>query len=494
MMLSELEELEDITDTLFFDEVLSIFTDDFSVDLLETSLHLMDEFITNNPHIISEPDFKYILLEEIKELFYVQLEEVIENVNAYELYNSDDIEDELYELLDDAVNIFINSFYPDKCEKNKIWDDSFNSENNCSIEYNDTIAGKIQKLRDIPQPEQRTPEWYSFRWNLITASNAWKALETQSSINQLIYEKCKPLNLNNKDETDLEVKMVNVNSPMHWGQKYEPLSVLLYERMYNTKVEDFGCIRHPTYHFLGASPDGINVDVKSPRYGRMLEIKNVVSREINGIPKKEYWTQMQLQMEVCDLDECDFLETKFVEYLDSESFYEDSPIMEVDTTDMLLDETIKKGNNISNKDCSLTKEKKPKGIILYFHTKEGAPFYKYKPLNVKSENDIQKWEESEVEKYESEPYNYIFMKFIYWKLQVLSCILVLRNREWFNNNIGQLEKIWKIIEEERITGYDHRAPAKKAKKDSILPYFANKNEGGLGGCLLKFNKITKLDN
>ena len=25
------------------------------------------------------------------------------------------------------------------------------------------------------------------------------------------------------------------------------------------------------------------------------------------------WTQIQIQMEVCDLDECDFLETKFIE-------------------------------------------------------------------------------------------------------------------------------------------------------------------------------------
>jgi predicted phage-related endonuclease len=115
--------------------------------------------------------------------------------------------------------------------------------------------------------------------------------------------------------------MVNVNSPLHWGQKFEPLSVLIYERDYNTKVEDFGCIQHPKYNFIGASPDGIVTDKKSQKFGKMLEIKNVVSREITGIPKKEYWVQMQLQMEVCDLDECDFLETKFIEYPDTVAFY-----------------------------------------------------------------------------------------------------------------------------------------------------------------------------
>ena len=78
--------------------------------------------------------------------------------------------------------------------------------------------------------------------------------------------------------------------------------------MYKTKVYDYGCLPHPKYKFLAASPDGINDDPESPLFGRMLEIKNVVSRKITGIPKKEYWIQMQLQMEVCDLDECDFLE------------------------------------------------------------------------------------------------------------------------------------------------------------------------------------------
>ena len=96
--------------------------------------------------------------------------------------------------------------------------------------------------------------------------------------------------------------MVNTNTTLHWGQKYEPVSILLYETMYDTQIEDFGCIQHPLHTFLGASPDGINVDSSSERYGRMLEIKNIVNREINGIPKKEYWIQMQQQMEQGHID------------------------------------------------------------------------------------------------------------------------------------------------------------------------------------------------
>jgi hypothetical protein len=48
----------------------------------------------------------------------------------------------------------------------------------------------------------------------------------------------------------------------------------------------------------------------------MLEIKNIVNRDITGEPLHHYWIQMQVQMEVCDLDVCDFLETRFKECVD----------------------------------------------------------------------------------------------------------------------------------------------------------------------------------
>ena len=74
-------------------------------------------------------------------------------------------------------------------------------------------------------------------------------------------------------------------------------------------------------------------------------------------------------------------------------------------------------------------------------------------------------------------------------MEVCSCVLVLRNKEWFKNSVLQLENVWKIIETERITGYTHRAPNKKIKKDTISP-FVNKESTG---CLL-INKIVKEPN
>ena len=467
LFLTDLEELEDISDTLIFEDEPTIFSEEHAIELVETALHLMEEYMTEHPNAISDPDFHEILLEEIKEMFYVQMEDHI--------LESDYIEHDMNDLLEDAFNIFITTFHPERSLKNI---DDMDEDNECEsnneekniIEKN-IIEEKINKLKEIPQPVQRTPEWYKFRWNLITASNAWKAFESQNTINQLIYEKCQPLKDFTIEPLEEENKMVNTNTTLHWGQKYEPLSVMIYEHMYNSRVEDFGCIQHPIHKFIGASPDGIVVESSTGHYGRMLEIKNIVNREINGIPKKEYWVQMQLQMEVCDLDECDFLETKFIEYPDYQSYRNDSIISSLNGEDFNSYTTSKDGNY--------------KGIIIHFHTSEGNPHYEYMPLNLWTPDDISSWEESIIKKYESEPYKYIFLKFIYWKLEKVSCVLVLRNREWFKNNIGQLEKVWKIIEEERVTGYEHRAPTKKPKKEQpSRPYVGEET------CFLK---VVKLD-
>ena len=205
----------------------------------------------------------------------------------------------------------------------------------------------------------------------------------------------------------------------------------------------------------------------------MLEIKNIVNREINGIPKKEYWVQMQLQMEVCDLDECDFLETKFIEYSDYQSYINDS--------------TIASFNGEKFNSYVTTKDGSYKGIIIHFHTSEGSPHYEYMPLNLWTPDDITNWEEMMIQKYESNPYNYTYLKFIYWKLEKLSCVLVLRNKDWFKNNVGQLEKIWITIEQERLSGYEHRAPVKKQKKEQTLKSYVDSNKEET--CLLKIIKI-----
>ena len=308
---------------------------------------------------------------------------------------------------------------------------------------------------------------------------------SQSVQNQLIYEKCSSLltkveqnseqnlQLNENDLVKIitfapllpkvEKVAVNVNSPMHWGQKYEPVSVLLYEDMYDTKVGDYGCIKHRTYSFLGASPDGIN-DVLSSgkgssRYGRMLEIKNIVNREIDGIPKKEYWIQMQLQMETCDLDECDFLETRFKE-IEEEEYLE----------------------NQQQKEIKEDPDDTPsQGIIIYFASMDGNPFYVYKPLHMIQQYFEDVWLDEQIEA--QQKCGRCWIKNIFWKLEEYSCVLVLRNQIWFNENIGALERLWNIVLKERETGeWTSRGPQKRVKKE--------KESDKIDKVNVKFDKVT----
>ena len=102
---------------------------------------------------------------------------------------------------------------------------------------------------------------------------------------------------------------------MQWGVKYEPVATMFYEHLNNLKIVEFGLIPHPKLSVFGASPDGIT-DIDSPPglVGRMLEIKCPPKREFTHEVPKHYWMQMQGQLEVCDLEECDFLQVKIEEY------------------------------------------------------------------------------------------------------------------------------------------------------------------------------------
>ena len=165
--LSDLEPLENIIDILVFEDEPNIFNEEYAIELVETALHLMEEFMAENPTAISEPNFHDILLEEITELFYVQME--------HHILDSEYIQDDMNDLLEDAFNIYITTFHTERSHielsnnEDTVEDDD---EESSEISEYDTniIQLKIQGLRDIPQPVQRTPEWYQFRWNLITAS------------------------------------------------------------------------------------------------------------------------------------------------------------------------------------------------------------------------------------------------------------------------------------------------------------------------------------
>ena len=55
----------------------------------------------------------------------------------------------------------------------------------------------------------------------------------------------------------------------------------------------------------------------------------------------------------------------------------------------------------------------------------------------------------------------IWVRTIYWYLDQYSCVLVRRNRLWFEEAVPVLEELWETIEEERSSGFEHRAPSKR---------------------------------
>jgi hypothetical protein len=106
-------------------------------------------------------------------------------------------------------------------------------------------------------------------------------------------------------------------------------------------------------------------------------------------------------------------------------------------------------------------------------------------LNLETHEEITKWQEETID-YHQTNNNYIFMKTIYWKLEIFNCVLVCRNKMWFNSAIPVIERIWQIIETERVTGCEHRAPNRKPKKEQID---SNKPEN-VSKCLLQFKKFN----
>lgn len=376
-------------------------------DFKESVCYIVDDVINNNIHTYSDKHFDELLFESVLENVKKSYWEII---NLFDF----DVEGQVW----DAIEIY---FYKYNAFRSYSTTTIVNSPNNSKVKK------LLKEYINTPQLEQRSIEWFKFRRCGLSASDIWKAIDSQSMQNSLIYSKCKPMNMKLSKST-------NINTAFHNGHLFEPLSIMHYEYDFNTTVGEFGCMAHKKYPYLLASPDGINIKEGNDRYGRMVEVKNPTTRELTGIPKKEYWIQMQLQMEVWDFDECDFLETVYKQYETYQEFLADG------------DSFTRTANN------------KRKGIIIRFYDGE-QPIYKYSPVDLTKE-EFDKWYDKTLD----ETTNLEFVCKIYWYLHDYSCVLVPRNKKWFNHVQPKLKSIWNTIEKERVEGYDHRKPKSKRKK------------------------------
>lgn len=282
----------------------------------------------------------------------------------------------------------------------------------CDIEsiYDQYKRYKAQKnqvgfLKCIAQPAQRSPEWYKMREGMLTASNIAPIL------GECAYGTAKKVLL---DKAGIAKDHFVGNFATKWGVKYEPVACKMYELRTQTHINDFGLLPHySTFQpqddfaqpitFIGASPDGISDE------GIMLEIKCPTSREITGIPPRNYWVQMQIQMEVCNLDLCHFLECKFSEYAQEEDFL-----------------------------ANLHTNTNEKGIVAYHETTEK---YEYLFPLPKKVSDIKKWCDER-----RRPLEIVFS---FFELDKYSCVEVPRDFDWFVANLPALRTFWREVQHAR---------------------------------------------
>lgn len=156
--------------------------------------------------------------------------------------------------------------------------------------------GKLESLLKIPKIEQKSPEWYEARHTVISASDFAQAL------NEGKFGTQRDLIIKKVDPPEYGV----LNNPFFaHGNMFEPVANAVYSAMHNVKIYDFGLLKHPNISFLAASPDGITED------GLMIEIKCPLKRKVGGDVPRQYYYQIQGQLDVCDLEECDYFECEF---------------------------------------------------------------------------------------------------------------------------------------------------------------------------------------
>jgi len=346
-----------------------------------------------------------------------------------DIYQLSDKDDALSVAKDKYLRDFIDSYIADKIRK-------FEKRILNRID----ILDKLAILKDLKLPEQRSKEWYAIRETILTASSLADAIGEGhfSTKDQLLIQKCG----GPRGEVPFQI--------VEWGVMYEPVATEFYELMNHLTILEFGLVPHPEFKIFGASPDGICDSDSPPDYiGRMLEIKCPPRRQFTKEVPSHYWMQMQGQLECCNLEECDFLQVKFIEYFNEQDYNDDF---------ILEDVKIKDGYSSLNL---------PKGLLLAFvkDNPEGNPTIKYEYSDFyQSYDELKEWSSKVKDKYKESEYQYDRVVNHWWKIERYECALVGRDRKWWLSVQPKIIDFWEDVLYYREVGIQEFIDKKAEKK------------------------------
>jgi putative phage-type endonuclease len=148
---------------------------------------------------------------------------------------------------------------------------------------------KVYELLQRKFDDQRSPEWFALRGQMLTASDLAAALGCNFFKHPefLILEKC-------------GYKKFRGNADTERGVRLEPIVRDMYDKHANSKTHEFGLLVHPEHNWLGGSPDGVTEE------GVLVEIK--CPKKISSKVPEYYMPQIQLLLEIMDLEVCDFIQ------------------------------------------------------------------------------------------------------------------------------------------------------------------------------------------
>jgi hypothetical protein len=173
---------------------------------------------------------------------------------------------------------------------------------------------QITAMTTKPQTTQHSADWYNERRNRLTASEFAQILDGRRSA--LLRQKISQIP-GDRVGMSAPIGICQEDGEMNattWGHRFEPVTRRIYELEVagvGTVCDTLGRFTHQSTQWLSASPDG--VVLKGKRTGRLVEIKSPKTRQPGEFVPQEYYIQMQIQMEVCDLDVVDFIEAQFAQ-------------------------------------------------------------------------------------------------------------------------------------------------------------------------------------